>query len=224
MYHHLFIIQCTYVINSSAIIRNIQDICQTGLAVLAMFYFDFREAAKQDERNFLSSILTQLCHQSDKFSQVLASVYLDHGDGSREPSVDVLLECLKAMVSLPGQGTIYIVVDALDESPNSSGLPTQREQVLETLKVLIDTKLPHLRFCITSRPELDIRRVLEPLSPYNVSLHEQDGQRKDVARYVESVVNSDPVMRNWPPKTKALVIDTLAEDGGGMYVDHGASN
>jgi len=122
------------------------------------------------------------------------------------------------MLTLSGQATIYSVVDALDESPNSSGLPTQREQVLKTLKALTDMKLPHLRFCITSRPELDIRRVLEPSSPYNVSLHEQDGQTKDVARYVESVVNSDPVMQNWPQKMKTLVIDTLAEDGGGMYV------
>ena len=166
----------------------------------------------------LSSILIQLCHQSDEFSQVLSSIYSTHGDGSREPSIDVLLECLKTMLTLPGQATIYIVVDALDESPNSSGLPTQREQVLKTLKALIDMKLPHLRFCITSRPESDIRGVLESLNPCNVSLHEQDGQKKDVARYVESVVNSDSVMQNWPEKTKTLVINTLAKNGGGMYV------
>ena len=192
--------------------------CLTGLAILAIFYFHFGDTAKQDARNLLSSILIQLCSQSDQFSQVLSSIYSSHGNGSREPSIDTLLECLKTILALQGQASVYIVVDALDECPNSSGVRTQRQEVLEILKELIGLKLPHLHFCVTSRPEIDIRRAFDPLNPYNVSLHDQDGQIKDLAEYVKSVVGSDATMQDWPSKVKELVIDTLTKKGGKMYV------
>jgi len=192
--------------------------CLTGLAVLVIFYFHFGDTTKQDARNLLSSILFQLCSQSDKFSQALSSIYSSHGNGSREPSIDTLLECLKSILALQGQAPLYIVVDALDECPNSSGLPTQRQEVLDIMKELIDLKLAHLHLCITSRPEIDIRRAFDPLNPYNVSLHNQDGQIKDLAEYVKSVVGSDATMQDWPAKVKELVIDTLTKKGGGMCV------
>jgi ankyrin repeat protein len=214
----LFFIRCTHVIYSSSIIKNIQDMCQTGLSILAIFYFHFGDTTKQDARNLLSSVLFQFCSQSDKFSQVLSSIYSSHGDGSREPSVDTLLDCLNTILALQGQAPLYIIVDALDECPNSSGVRTQRQEVLEILKELIELELPHVHFCVTSRPEIDIRRVFDPLSPYNVSLHNQAGQIKDLTEYVKSVVCSDATMQNWPAKVKQLVIDTLAKKGGGMYV------
>ena len=210
--------RCTHVTTSSTIIKDIQDMCPTGLAILAIFYFHFGDTTKQDARNLLSTVLVQLCSQSDKFSQVLSSIYLSHGDGSREPSIDTLLECLKTILALQGQAPIYIVVDALDECPNSSGLRTQRQEVLEIVTELIDLKLPHLHFCVTSQPEIDILRAFDPLEPYNVSLHNQDGQIKDLADYVKSVVGSDATMQDWPAKVKELVIDTLAKKAGGMYV------
>jgi len=213
-----FFIQCTHVADRSSIIKDIQDMCLTGLASLAIFYFHFGDTTKQDARNLLSSVVFQLCSQTNKFSQVLLSIYSSHGNGSREPSIDALVECLKAILTLQGQAPLYIVIDALDECPISSGLQTQRKEVLEILKDLIDLRLPQLHFCVTSRPEIDIRRAFDPLNPYNVSLHNQDGQIKDLAEYVKSVVGSDVVMRNWPAKVKELVIDTLAKKGGGMYV------
>jgi len=209
----------THIIDSSSIIKDIQDMCLTGLDTLSIFHFDFRDKKKQDARNLLSSVLIQLCQQSNQFSTILSSVYSDHGDGSREPEIPTLLGCLKRILEVQGQGTHYIVVDALDESPNSSGPPPRRrEHVLEILKELIELNLPHTRFCITSRPEPDIRNVLEPLNPYNVSLQNQEGQIEDLAEYVNSVVNSDATMRNWPEETKKLVIDTLSKNGSGMYV------
>jgi len=84
------------------------------------------------------------------------------------------------------------------------------------VKELVELKLQHLHLCITSRPEIDIRGVLDPLKPYSVSLHDQPEQILDIARYVESVVLSDATMREWPKEEKKLVINTLAKDGGGM--------
>jgi hypothetical protein len=61
------------------------------------------------------------------------------------------MECLKYMLNVPGQGELYIVVDALDECPNFPGCPTPREQVLEILQELVVLRLPHVHFCFTSR-------------------------------------------------------------------------
>jgi len=214
----LFFVSRAHIIHSSSIIKVIQDMCLTGLDTLSIFHFDFRDKKKQDARNLLSSVLIQLCQHSNQFSKILSSVYSVHGDGSREPEIGTLLGCLKTMLAVQGQGTHYIVVDALDESPNSSGNPPRREQVLEILEELIELNLPHTRFCATSRPEPDIRRVLEPLNPCNVSLQNQDGQIKDLAEYVNSAVHSDATMRNWPEKVKELVIYNLSKNGRGMYV------
>ena len=214
----VFFIRCTHITGRSSIIRDIQDMCSAGLAILAIFYFHFGDTTKQNARHLLSSVLFQLCSQSDQFSQVLSSVYSSHGNGSREPSIVTLLLCLKSILALEGQAPIYLVMDALDECPNSSGLRTQRQEVLEILKELIELKLLHVHFCVTSRPEVDIQRAFVPLNPYDVSLHNQRGQIRDLAEYVKSVVLSDVTMQNWPAKVKESVIDTLAKKGGGMYV------
>ena len=190
--------------------------CRTGLATLAIFYCDFRDKNKQNARNLLSSILIQLCHQSDAFSQVLSSVYSAHDDGSQQPSIDALQECLKRMLKLPGQGALYLVVDALDECPNSSGYPTPREQVLDVMQALINMQLVHVHFCVTSRPEIDIRDILEPLATHNVPLQEQAGQNQDILDYINHFVRSDRNVQRWREEDKQLVIKTLTEKAKGM--------
>ncbi|KAI0269057.1 hypothetical protein BGY98DRAFT_1015877, partial [Russula aff. rugulosa BPL654] len=59
-------------------------------------------------------------------------------------------------------------MDALDESPITSGIPSARERVLQLLKELVDLGLPNLHICVTSRPEIDIRNALEPLTSLRV--------------------------------------------------------
>ena len=199
---------------SSSIIENIQAICQTGLANLVFFYFDFH---KQDVYGLLSSFLSQLCHESDQFSQILSSLYSVHDNGTQLPSQDALMECLKNILKLSGQGEIYIVVDALDECPKVSGILMPREQVLAIIKELFDLRLPHVHFCITSRLEVDIRYAFEGLSALReVALHEQAGQIQDIFDYIEYVVSSDSWMQRWREEDRHLVVKTLTEKGGGM--------
>jgi hypothetical protein len=86
------------------------------------------------------------------------------------------------------------------------------------VKQLVDLRLPHLHICITSRPEIDIRNILESLTSCRVCLHEQTGQRKDIEDYVRSVVYSDsePIMKRWKKEDKDLVIEMLSERAEGM--------
>ena len=184
--------------------------------MMAYYYFDFRDTDKQHRCGLLSSLLCQLCAESDPFYDILSRLYLNHGGGTREPSDSALTKCLMEMLQLEGQPTIYIIIDALDECPNNSGMPTPREKVLEFLEDLIDCELPNVHLCVSSRPEFDIRSVLEPIVPFQVSLHDETGQKKDIQDYVSAVVNSDRKMRKWRAEEKQLVIDTLSERADGM--------
>jgi hypothetical protein len=120
------------------------------------------------------------------------------------------------MLSLPDQCPIYLVVDALDECPNNSGMPTPREEVLDLVKDLVGLCLPNLHICVTSRPEIDIQTTLEPLTSLRVDLHNQSGQKKDIVDYVNSVVYSDKKMQRWREEDRKLVIETLSERADGM--------
>ena len=114
------------------------------------------------------------------------------------------------------QVPIYIVMDALDECPNDSGIPSSREKVLELVRDLVELRHPNLRLCITSRPEFDIRSTLEPLATQQLSLHDEGGQKQDIVDYVTFVVGSDRKMKRWRDDEKNMVIEKLTDKADGM--------
>jgi len=120
------------------------------------------------------------------------------------------------MIRSSEQTPIYLVLDALDECPNTTRIPSPREKVLALVKKLVNSNLPNLHLCITSRPEIDIWTFLEPLTSNRISLHDQSGQKKDIVDYVNSVVHSDKNMRKWPEEDKNVVIDVLSVRAHGM--------
>ena len=146
----------------------------------------------------------------------MSVIYEAHNKGTQKADDDTLIRCLNEMLSLPAQGPVYLIVDALDECPNNSGLPTAREEVLNLVKDLVGLHLPNLHICVTSRPEVDIQTIFDPLTSLRVSLHNQTGQKKDIVDYVSSIVSSDPMMRRWREEDRKLVIETLSERADGM--------
>jgi hypothetical protein len=189
-----------------------------GLATMAYYYFDFRDVKKQDCYGLLSSLILQLSAESDSCFNILSQLYSEHSLGVRKPDIDALKSCMMDMLGLPGQAPTYIIVDALDESPDLSGAPSAREEVLELIEELVDSKFPNVHLCVASRPEMDIRVVLEPLTSLKISLHDENGQKQDIIKYINSVVRSDRNMRRWKEEDKQLVIDTLSDKSDGMYV------
>ena len=203
---------------SSAIIQEIMVLREAGLASVAYFYFDFRDKDKQNLHNALPSLLTQLSARSDHSCNILSGIYKAHDNGARKPSTSTMITCLKEMLALPDQGPVYIILDALDECPNTSGIPSARKQVLDLIKDLAGLQHTNLHVCVTSRPEIDIRVVLEPLAFHPVSIHDQSGQKKDIEDYIRAVVHadSDTAMRRWRDQDRELVIETLTERADGM--------
>ena len=184
---------------------------------MAYFYFDFRDIDKQKLHDLLPSLLIQLSAYSDPRCDVLSQLYLAHNRGVRKPNERAMIECLKEMLSLEAQPPIYIILDALDECPVATTVPpSPREEVLEFVDELVALRLPNLHICVTSRPEHDIRVVLERLTEYPVSLHDESGQKEDIINYVTSFVCSNQRMQRWRDEDKNLVIKILSEKADGM--------
>jgi len=185
---------------------------------MAYFYFDFRDVDKKHRRNLLPSLLIQLSSWSEPRLNILSRLYSTFNTGKGQPSEPILVQCLKDMLMAPSVSQLptYIILDALDECPNTFGIPTPREHVLRLVKDLVDLHLPNLHVCATSRMEIDIYTALEPLASGHLSLHDQLGQKRDIAEYVSAVVQSDTKMKSWREDDRKLVIEKLSEKADGM--------
>jgi hypothetical protein len=183
---------------------------------MAYFYFDFKDVEKQKLQNLLPSLLIQLSARSDARCDIISQLYSSHDRGVQKPNDRSMMKCLQEMLALDAQGPTYIIMDAIDECPLTSSVPSPREEVLELIEELVGLHLPDVHICVTSRPELDIQAILEPLTPHPVSLHDETGQKQDIADYVRTFVRGDRRMRRWRDEDKDLVIKTLSEKADGM--------
>jgi len=187
-----------------------------GQAYLAYFYFDFRDEDKQNVRNLVTSLLIQLSAYSNPCRNIISRLYSEHGNGAQQPSDEALTNCFKEALVVATEYPTYIIMDALDECPDISGMPTPREVVLDFVEDLVRQRLPNVHICVTSRPEINIKTILEPLATYAVSIHDESGQKKDIFDYICSVVYSDRRMRGWRDEDKNLVVKVLSERADGM--------
>src|SRR5580698_9235470 len=104
---------------------------------MAHFYFDFRDVDKQKLCNVLPSLLIQLSARSDPCCDKLFQLYSAHDRGVQKPSDHTMADCLKQMLTLEGQAPTYIILDALDECPATSSIPSPREEVLGLVEDLV---------------------------------------------------------------------------------------
>jgi len=108
-------------------------------------------------------VLFQLCDQSDAYRDILSPFYSKHRHGAQNPCDNELLRCFRVLLALSGQAPIYLIIDALDGCANTSTMPSPREEVPVRVEQLIESQLSNPCICVTSRPETDIKVVLEPL-------------------------------------------------------------
>src|SRR5207302_112924 len=106
---------------SSSVIQDIMILNDSGKALMAYFYFDFRDVDKQKLQDLLPSLLIQFSAQSDPCCDTLSSLYSSHNRGVRKPNDRAMIECLRGMLTLD-ERPIYIILDAIDECPLSSSI------------------------------------------------------------------------------------------------------
>jgi hypothetical protein len=61
-----------------------------------------------------------------------------------------MIEYLKNMLTVEAQGPTYIIMDALDQCPITSSIPSPREEVLELVDELVGLHGPSMLFRLPS--------------------------------------------------------------------------
>ncbi|KAN0109839.1 Ankyrin repeat-containing domain protein [Russula decolorans] len=85
------------------------------------------------------------------------------------------------------------------------------------MEELVDLKLPGLHLCVAGRPEIDIGMVLEPLKHFQISLHDDSGQKEDIIAYIKAIVHSDRMVRRLKKEDQNLVVDKLSQNADGSF-------
>jgi len=104
-----------------------------GRASVAYFYFGFKDENKKQRRSFLPSSLLQFTAHSIPGCDIISRAYSARGKGTEQPSDEVIV-----MLSATIQHPIDIIVDALDECPNTSDVRSPRERLLSIVNDLVE--------------------------------------------------------------------------------------
>ena len=193
--------------DSSTVIETLKARVDSSVA-LAYFYFNFNDSEKLIHRNMLHSLAFQFFQQCPG---PLIDLYKWTDDGSRQPTVDELLDVLKK--SAGSFSHTYIVLDGLDECIGSD-----RTAVLKFLSDLQSWDLNPLHIFAASRPEQEIKEKMDTLrGGRRVDLHDTMSRiNDDIQVYLDSVLENDPHLNKWGFTEKALIRDTLVKRADGM--------
>lgn len=169
---------------------------------LAYFYLSYADTAKQTTAGVLNSLLLQLSCQSD--SSILGELYSNYLAGS-PPDYALVLALQNLMKKFQH---VYIVIDALDESPQ--GL--QREALCKVVNRLRKWESIHL--LVTSRDYSDIREMLDVPSEHDVSI-QNEAVVADIKRYIKEQLRDGAKLTKWKNWHEEIE-DALCKGAGGM--------
>ena len=173
---------------------------------IAFFYFAFNDESKQDESAMLRALLMQLSGQLQDGHLDLSRLYDSYNTGI--PPSSILTDYLRRLIQRFHH--VYIVLDALDESPRLGA----QGYVLDTIKVMQKWSLPGLHLLVTSRDEPDIRNSLD--LPLNQEVKMRNaGIDKDITDFISSRLQDDRRLRKWLPYSNKIQ-ETLAKRARGM--------
>ncbi|KAK0712126.1 hypothetical protein B0H67DRAFT_306659 [Lasiosphaeris hirsuta] len=202
---------------SSTIIGHMQARVAGTSRMVVYYYFDFRDGEKQKAANFLKSVIYQLTSARPDLPHSAAALYRSKNNGIEEPSIEELCGVIQAEVERTE--LTYLIIDALHECPSSRqtecGSQNERRPLLQ--KFLNRDFLPcNLNILITSRAEPDIKVAMSDLATHTIAIQNL-AVDTDVGIYVANEIERDLTTKNWDPKLKKRVIDTVMAGARGMF-------
>ncbi|XP_028414372.1 uncharacterized protein LOC114537526 [Dendronephthya gigantea] len=145
---------------------------------LAAHHFcDFRNSDYSNPHRILQSLASQMCDNVDGFHDKLTEIL------RREHSWDTLSDAFRVLLNDPLHGLcrhdpMLIIVDAFDES--------RTEMKSEFLELISEnfSELPEwIKIFISSRPELQVRKVLQHLQPLEIHPDDED-HNQDIELFI----------------------------------------
>jgi hypothetical protein len=174
---------------------------------MAFFYFDFHNKDTLPN-SVLRSLIKQFSVQCVSVPHALQSLFSknEQGGAHGDPSQEDLMSTLKAIVR--SFQAVYIVFDALDESP-------ERSRFLTVLEEIHSWEFGLLHLLATSRKERDIQELLGGLSSHEMPMDETLVD-SDIQVHVTRTLENDVKFRRYSPEAKEMVKTALMKGAGGM--------
>ena len=169
----------------SFLIEHIGKICnESSRDTIYVYYYCYFAHHQDETKPFLKWLIARLCWEAGG----VPTVVYDLNRHGTETSITALLDAITQL--LISFDTVYILVDAVDES-------TSRDDLLQTLRTFAtDRRFEKIQLVTSSRNYIDIETIMSifsvPVSMDN-PLVEQD-----IRHYVHSSVESNSKFRRWP--------------------------
>ncbi|KDR72135.1 hypothetical protein GALMADRAFT_74423, partial [Galerina marginata CBS 339.88] len=192
-------------LRSASVINHLSE--RNPPLTIAYFFFDGRDAQSELQLHdkLIRSLISQFSHQRGGIPPELADLYRRCGD-HQQPSVNQLQNTLREIVNEFSQA--YIIIDALDEC-------TDRGKTLIWVNKLVsdtDPKARNLHVMVTSRPELDIKKVMMAFDIPSMDVGEETANR-DILKYLEHHMSSD--FKKYDEITRKKIESVLRERADG---------
>ncbi|EPS38868.1 hypothetical protein H072_7366 [Dactylellina haptotyla CBS 200.50] len=184
---------------------------------IAYLYFDQTNHSVSQEHNMLlRSLVHQLSSQNiashsntdGSAPGPLKNLYARNQNGTKPPLTQDLMSTLRSLIGL--FSPCYLVADALDECKD-------RHEFLRFINTIVGQwKIPHVRFLITSRSELDTELPGRNWRGFTVSMEENING--DVRTYVETTLNrADEPLNQWNAEERKAIAKSLIARANGNF-------
>jgi len=187
---------------ASHIIDTLKRMCRQGERTACVYYYCYFGNRQDEAAPLLKWVIDRLCREADVVPQCLYQLFR-YG---AEPSLADLLHALEAI--LQEFQTVYLVVDALDES-------TPRVDTLRVMRDLAtDARFAKIRVLATSRQYIDIENAMSqfssPISMRNKWLDE------DIHLFIKTQLSTNRKLQRWPTDLQLAALEGLSAKANGM--------
>jgi hypothetical protein len=179
--------------------------------ILLYFFFDFSDKRKQSLEDMARTLAYQLYYHDINIQQPLDKLLHACGDGYRKPSTELLLRVILEFLLTTGR-RVYLVLDALDESP-------ERHDLLAWIRMIAKLTDRRMHLLVTSRKEPDIDSVLDTDDVMDQVVAVQAEIIDAVIRtYIIDTLRTDVAFKRWERQedVQQMIRDSLFEKSNGM--------
>jgi hypothetical protein len=178
--------------------------------ILLMYYFDFRDAEKQNVDGMAASFVSQLLLRARDLSMDLKDVNESLDPSSHNQNAMVLMPLMEKLLAKFSH--MYLVIDALDEALDQS-------EFVKTIEHISHRHANGLHILVTSRRNPSLERLLEcALGNGSVVQITNEAVDRDIQAYTHSRIRVDKSLRRWWTNTELLdeIEGTLVGKSHGM--------
>jgi hypothetical protein len=189
----------------SIVVNSLEQYFERDDVAIAYIYCSYKEQEDQTAVNLIASLLQQLVQRNHVISNDIMSLYHYHKQKQTRPTAGKWSKLLESEVRRLSK--VFIVIDALDECPESNGT---RDNFLAEIRKL----QPITHLLVTSRHIPTIEREFEKAARVEIRASDED-----VRRYLERRIESGGRLVRLlkaDPALQATIANTIVENAKGM--------